>query len=93
MSRRIAGVALIIACGFVMIGLGWRAVARTQLVDLELPGLVSGSVAGLLLVGVGTALGVGLTSRRAEAAMREEMERCIVEAKALLASLEDKSKQ
>lgn len=73
--------------GFLMIGLGWRSVARTTFVDLQVPPLVSGCVAGLLVVAVGVGLAVGLHARRAEAVMRAHTEAVLVEARALFESV------
>jgi hypothetical protein len=43
-------------CGFVGIALGWRGVAATLYVVLQLPWLVSGAFAGVALLGAALAL-------------------------------------
>ena len=48
--------AVMVLGGFVALWFGWRAVARTVLVPLQLPGILSGGLAGLALIAVGTAL-------------------------------------
>ncbi len=73
-ARGVALLAGIIAAGFVVIALGWRAVARTVFVPFQLPALVSGGIVGLALVGVGCALVSVQVGRRLEAQWRADME-------------------
>jgi hypothetical protein len=49
------GVALI-AAGFVAVALGWRGTARTLLVPLQVPYLISGALAAVALIGAGAVL-------------------------------------
>jgi hypothetical protein len=46
----------LVLAGFGAMALGWVGAARTIYVPLQFPGLVSGGIGGLALIGVGTAL-------------------------------------
>lgn len=60
--------------GFVTLGLAWRGAARTIYVPLQLPWVISGSVAGLGLIGLAYgALSIHL-GRREDAVHRAEVE-------------------
>lgn len=74
--------------GFVMIVLGWRSIARERLVDLQLPGLVSGCIAGTVLVVVAAGWAVALHARRVEADHRVRTQAVLDEAAAVLAAIE-----
>jgi hypothetical protein len=47
---------ILILGGFAGLAFGWRGVARTIYVPLQVPEIVSGGIAGLALIGVGVAL-------------------------------------
>ena len=47
---------VLVVAGAVGLFFGWRAAARTILVPLQLPSLVSGGLGGLALIGLGLAL-------------------------------------
>jgi hypothetical protein len=66
--------ALLSVAGFAMLGLAWRGAARTTYVPLQSPWLLSGSVAGLALVGMALGSWSIHGGRRRDAAHRAEME-------------------
>ena len=70
--------------GFVAIGLGWRAAARTLFVPFQVPALVSGGVGGLALIVLGAGLAVTQVGRRLAATERAETEDLLDEAAAVL---------
>jgi hypothetical protein len=70
--------------GFVAIGLGWRAAARTLFVPFQVPALVSGGVGGLALIVLGAGLAATQVARRLAAEERAETEDLLDEAAALL---------
>ncbi len=74
----------LVAGGFVAIALGWRVAARTLLVPLQVPALVSGGLGGLALVALGAGLATVQAGRRLAAAERAETEDLLDEASALL---------
>lgn len=80
----VAALGCVIAGGFVLIALGWRAVARTLSPPLQLPALVSGGLVGLALVVSGCAVVAVQVRRRAAAISRLETERLLEEAHAVL---------
>jgi hypothetical protein len=73
--------------GFVAIGLGWRAAARTLFVPFQVPALVSGGVGGLALIVLGAGLAATQVTRRLNAQERSETEDLLDEAAALLDAL------
>ena len=73
--------------GFVAIGLGWRIAARTALVPLQTPAVVSGAFGGLALVIAGAYLANVQVGRRLAAQERAETEDVLDEAAALVARL------
>jgi hypothetical protein len=75
--------ALVIA-GFVAIGLGWRAAARTLFVPFQVPALVSGGIGGLALIVLGAGLAATQVGRRLAAEERAETEDLLDEAAAVL---------
>jgi hypothetical protein len=77
-----------IALGFVMIGLGWRTLARSRFVDLQFPGLVSGSIAGLMLVCCGCALALASHTRRSRADVVSRTDDVLAAARAVLEATE-----
>ena len=76
--------------GFVAIGLGWRAAARTLFVPFQVPALVSGALGGVALVVIGCALANVQAGRRLAAEERAETEELLDEAAALLAALKER---
>lgn len=46
----------LVVAGFVTLGFAWRSVARTIYVALQVPGMVSGGLGGLALIGLGATL-------------------------------------
>lgn len=71
-STTLAFVGLVVA-GFVLLMLGWRGVAATLFVTLQLPWLVSGAFAGLAVTGAGLALLVTHLNRAEAAAERAQL--------------------
>ena len=57
----------IVVVGLGLIVLGWREAARTAYVIAQMPGVVSGALAGLALIGTGLTLLVVQVSRRRDA--------------------------
>ncbi|HUR51642.1 MAG TPA: hypothetical protein VMZ11_05925 [Mycobacteriales bacterium] len=70
--------------GFVAIGLGWRAAARTLFVPFQVPALLSGGVGGLALIVLGAGLASTQVGRRLAAQERAETEDLLDEAAALM---------
>lgn len=64
--------------GFAAVFLGWRGVARTLAVEVQLPYLVSGGVAGLGLIVVGITV-VLLQAERRQAAMERQRLRSVAD--------------
>lgn len=59
--------------GFALLALGWRGVAATLYVVLQLPWAVSGSFAGVAVIGTGLALLVTHLNRAEAAAERAQL--------------------
>jgi hypothetical protein len=76
--------AALVVGGFVAIGLGWRAAARTLIVPFQVPALVSGGIGGLALIVLGAGLAATQVGRRLAAAERAETEDLLDEAAAVL---------
>ena len=70
----------LVVAGFVMLGLGWRGAAATVYVPLQLPWVVSGSLAGLALVGMGLGAWSIHLGRREDAAHRHAVETLVRDA-------------
>lgn len=84
-SSWVAG-ALVLA-GFVAVVLGWRGVAGTLAVPVQVPYLVSGGLGGLaLIVGAGTIVNVQIT-RHLAAREREMLDTVIDDAREVVAAL------
>lgn len=83
-----AGVAV---TGFVVIALGWRVAARTLLVGLQVPALVSGGLAGVALVLLGLGFVTVQADRRLAAAERADTEDLLDEAAALVQAFKARS--
>ena len=75
-----AFMAALVVAGFVLLGFGWRGVARTYYVVAQLPAFVSGAVAGLALIGTGLTLLVVQISRRDSARELESIDSVLDEA-------------
>src|ERR1700712_1480831 len=75
--------ALIALAGFVAIGFGWHAAARTLAVPLQTPALVSGGFGGLALVGLACLIGSIHFSRGDAARERRGIDDMITEARLL----------
>jgi hypothetical protein len=72
--QALAVLALLAVAGFVILGLAWRGVARTVYVPLQVPWVVSGSFAGLAVLGMAYgAISIHL-GRREDAVHRSEVE-------------------
>ena len=87
-DRSVVVLSVLTGIGFVMIGLGWRGVARTRYVDLQLPALASGCVAGLVLVMLGSGLLVALHARRLQAQRRARLDEAIDAANRVLSAMD-----
>lgn len=74
----------LVLAGFAGIALGWRVAARTLLVPLQVPALVSGGLGGLALIALGAGLASTQAGRRLAARERAETEDLLDEAAALL---------
>src|SRR5205807_1627665 len=87
--RPLPGLVTIVAvalAGVVALGLGWRIVARSLLAPVQVPGLVSGGLAGLALLGAACAFLDIQTDRRDAAARANEMDALLDEVAALAAA-------
>jgi hypothetical protein len=76
----------IVVAGFVVMGLGWRIVARTLDVYRQLPAIISAGVGGLALVIIGAGLFVTQLGRRRAAAERSQVEAILDELSRLVAA-------
>lgn len=74
--------------GFLAITLGWRVAARTLLVPLQVPALVSGALGGLALIALGAGLANVQVGRRLAAQERAETEELLDVAAGLLDALD-----
>ncbi len=72
--------------GFLTIWLGYRGIARTLLVPLQVPFLISGAIAGIALLGFGLSLVAIQSSRRASAEMSRDLDRMIEACSELLSA-------
>ena len=70
----------LIAGGFVMLGVAWRGAAATIYVPLQLPWVVSGSLAGLAVTGMGLGAWSIHQGRRQDAAHRDAIETLVRDA-------------
>lgn len=85
--------AALVVAGFVAVLLGWRGVAGTLSVPVQLPYLVSSGLTGVCLVAFGSALAAIQSSRRQSAVERDGIDRVYAEAAELLAVLQAKARQ
>ena len=74
----------VVASGFVAIAVGWKVAARTLFVPSQVPALVSGGLAGLALILIGSAFVTIQAERRLAAIERAETEDLLDEAAALV---------
>jgi len=69
-----------IVAGFVTLGLAWRGAAATVYVPLQLPWFVSGSLAGLAVIGMALGGWSVHLGRRQDAEHRDEVEALVRDA-------------
>ena len=72
--RAFAVLAAFVVAGFVMLALAWRGAAATVYVPLQLPWVVSGSLAGLAVIGMGLGGWSVHLARRQDAEHRDAVE-------------------
>lgn len=77
--------AAIAIAGFVVMGLGWRTVARTLDVWRQVPAIISAGVGGLALVIIGAGLFATQLGRRRAAVERAQFEAILDELSRLVA--------
>lgn len=75
---------VVVATGIVVIGIGWRVVARTVVVGEQVPAIVSGGLGGLALVILGVGLALVHLSRREALEERAEADALLEEVATLL---------
>jgi hypothetical protein len=71
--------------GFVTLAFAWRSVARTIYVALQVPGIVSGGLGGVALIGLGAVLLAVQLGRRDAAQERRVTDELLDEVAALVA--------
>jgi hypothetical protein len=76
-TRSIVVSVVLIAAGFVAIGLGWRGAARSLIVAEQLPFLLSGGIGGLALIVAGSATLALQSSRYWNARERRQIDRLV----------------
>ena len=89
MSERTRGLATMLVIGIggvVALVMGWLYIARTLLVPLQVPALISGGLAGLAMVGAAALLVNALLQRYADGRRSAELDALLDEAAALVAS-------
>ena len=79
--------AAFVVAGFVMLALAWRGAAATVYVPLQLPWVVSGSLAGLAVVGMGLGGWSIHVARRQDAEHRDAVEALVRDAVELTESV------
>ncbi|HUC04570.1 MAG TPA: hypothetical protein VL961_04175 [Acidimicrobiales bacterium] len=77
--RAAAHYLLVVAAGFVVMGIAWHGVAAQTSVSAQIPYLVSGGLGGLALVVIGIALLAINHDRRLAARVRRAQEDLLVE--------------
>lgn len=77
---------MLAATGFVMVALGWRGAAALPYVPLQMPFVVSSSIAGVALVATGAVLAAVLGERRDGAHATAEMNEVVTGLTALVRS-------
>ena len=88
--RTLPGLVTIIALaagGTVALWMGWRVVARSLVPPVQLPGLISGGLAGLALLGAACALLDIQADRRDAAARADEIDALLDEVAELAAAM------
>lgn len=83
----------IVVAGFAVLLVAWRGVAATPYVPFQLPWLLSGSLVGIGLIGVGVALLDTHVTRSMGAEDRRRREELLREAVSLLALAGDRSRE
>ena len=78
----------LVVAGFAVLMLGWRGVAATLYVVLQLPWVLSGAFAGMAVIGAGLALLVTHLNRAEAAAERAQLAELQREALRLLGAAE-----
>lgn len=78
--------ASVVVAGFALLALGWRGVAGTLYVALQLPWALSGAFAGMAVIGAGLALLTTHLDRAEAAAERAELAELQREALRLLSA-------
>jgi len=81
-ARSVALSIVLIAAGFVAIGLGWRGAARSLIVAEQLPFLISGGVGGLALIVAGAGTLAVQSSRYWSARERQRLDLLVARASA-----------
>ena len=85
--RALVVLAGFVVAGFVMLALGWRGAAATVYVPLQLPWIVSGSLAGLAVIGMGLGGWSIHVARRQDAEHRDAVEALVRDAVELTESV------
>jgi hypothetical protein len=88
----VVGVGLLLA-GFATVAFGWRGTARSLLVPLQVPYLVSGALVAVGLIGTGAMLLNAQWERLSEAEERRAIGRLIDEAALLLEARRDAARR
>lgn len=78
--------------GLIALGLGWRVVARSLLAPVQLPGLVSGGLAGMALLGAACAFLDIQADRRDSARHGAEIDAVLDEVAGMAAALRKRVK-
>jgi hypothetical protein len=89
-ERRLPGLATMVAVavtGVAALGLGWRIVARSLVVPVQVPALISGGLAGLALLGAACAFFDIQADRRDAAQRADEIDAVLDEVAAMAAIL------
>ena len=89
----VAVLTALIAVGFVTLALGWRGVAASAVVAVQLPYVVSGLFGGVALIAFAAGLLTVQAGRRREAAERAEFGRLVSSAAELLAAVRETGAQ
>ncbi len=85
-TRGLLTMLAVAVAGVVALVFGWLHVARTLFVPLQVPGLVSGGIAGVALLGTGALLVSTHLERAANAKRSDELDAVLDEAAGLVAA-------
>src|SRR5881394_1559911 len=94
-GRRTPGLITMLAigvAGFVALLLGWRMIARSLLPPVQIPGLISGGLAGLALIGAACAFLDIQADRRDAARQGDEVDALLDEVASMAAVLRNRSR-